>query len=72
MSREVRKFRTDKFDSETTGNFDSCNLCKRLGTSGLHELHDSKVPFVSSIEFIHSKLSNFSAHVCGVTDSAAE
>ena len=52
---------------ETNGNFDSCNSCKRLGTSGLHELHESKFPFVSRIEFIRSKLSNFSAHVYGVT-----
>ena len=53
---------------ETNGNFDSCNSCKRLGTSRLHELHESKFPFVSRIEFIRSKLSNFSAHVSGVTD----
>ena len=32
----------------------------------LHELHESKFPFVSRIEFIRSKLSNFSAHVYGV------
>ena len=51
---------------ETNGNFDSCNSCKRLGTSRLHELHESKFPFVSRIEFIRSKLSNFSAHVYGV------
>ena len=51
---------------ETNGNFDSCNSCKRLGTSRLHELHESKLPFVSRIEFIRSKLSNFSAHVYGV------
>ena len=53
---------------ETNGNFDSCNSCKRLGTSRLHELHESKFPFVSRIEFIRSKLSNFSAHVYGVID----
>ena len=34
----------------------------------IHELHESKFPFVSRIEFIRSKLSNFSAHVYGVTD----
>ena len=51
---------------ETNGNFDSCNSCKRLGTSRLHESHESKFPFVSRIEFIRSKLSNFSAHVYGV------
>ena len=52
---------------ETNGNFDSCNSCKRLGTSRLHELHESKFSFVSRIEFIRSKLSNFSAHVYGVS-----
>ena len=52
----------------TNGNFDQCNSCKRLGTSRLHELHQSKFPFVSRIEFIRSKLSNFSAHVSGITD----
>ena len=35
----------------------------------LHELHESKFPFVSLIEFIRSKLSNFSAHVSGVSDA---
>ena len=53
---------------ETNGNFDSCNSCKRLVPSRLHELHESKFPFVSRIEFIRSKLSNFSAHVYGDTD----
>ena len=38
-----------------------------VGTNRLHELHESKFPFVSGIEFIRSKLSNFSAHVYGVT-----
>ena len=32
-------------------------------------MHESKFPFVSRIEFIHSKLSNFSAHVYGVSVS---
>ena len=44
---------------ETNGNFDSCNSCKRLVPSRLHELHESKFPFVSRIEFIRSKHSNF-------------
>ena len=66
MSRKIRKLRTDKFDGETNGNFDSCNSCNLLGTSRLHELHESKFPFVSRIEFIRSKLSNFSDHVYGV------
>ena len=34
-------------------------------------LHESKFPFVSRIEFIRSKLSNFSAHVYGVSNSPA-
>ena len=42
------------------------NSCERLGTTRSHELHESKFPFVSRIEFIRSKLSNFSAHVYGV------
>ena len=32
------------------------------------QLHESKFPFVSRIEFIRSKLSNFSAHVYGVNE----
>ena len=39
------------------------------GTSRLHELYESKFPFVSGIEFIRSKLSNFPAHVYGVGGS---
>ena len=39
-----------------------------LGTSRLHELHESKFPFVSRIKFIRSKLSNFSAHASGIVD----
>ena len=70
---------TEKFESferinsirETNGNFDSCNSCKRLGTSRLHELHESKFPFVSRIEFIRSKLSNFSVHVYGVDERSS-
>ena len=54
---------------ETNGNFGSCNSCKRLGTSRLHELHEPKFPFVSRIEFIRSKLSNFSAYVSGAIDT---
>ena len=42
-----------------TENFDLCNSCKRLG----NELHESKILFVSRIEFIRSKLSIFSPHV---------
>ena len=53
---------------ETNGNFHSCNSCKRLVPSRLHELHESKFPFVSRIKYIRSKLSNFSAHVSDVSD----
>ena len=56
---------------ETNGNFNSCNSCKRLVSSRLHELHESKFPFVSRIEFIRSKLSDFSAHVSGVNERDA-
>ena len=41
----------------------------RLGTSHLHEFHESKLPFVLRIKFIRSKLSRFSAHVSGVAES---
>ena len=67
MSRKIRKCRTDKFDSETNGSFDTCNTCKRLVPSRLYEIHVSNLPFVSRIEFIPSTLLNFSAHVSGVT-----
>ena len=56
---------------ETNGSFDSCNSCKQLVPSRLLELHVSKLPFVSRIEFLRSKLLDFSAHVSGVTYSAA-
>ena len=52
----------------TNENFDSCNLCTRLVLSRLHKLHESKFSFVTRIEFIRSKLSNFSARVSGVTN----
>ena len=37
--------------------------CKRLGYIGLHELRKSKLPFVSPIHFIRSKLPFLFAHV---------
>ena len=67
MSRKFESFERINSIRETNGNFDSRNSCKRLGISRLHELHESKFPFVSRIEFIRSKLSNFSAHVYGAT-----
>ena len=63
MSKKFESFERINSIRETNGNFDSCNSCKRLVPSRLHELHESKFPFVSRIEFIRSKLSNFSAHV---------
>ena len=51
---------------ETNGSFYSCKSCKRLGASRFQELHESKLPFVSRIEFIRLKLSKFSVHVSGV------
>ena len=62
-AEKIESFERINSIRETNGNFDSCNSCKRLGTSRLHELHESKFPFVSRIEFIRSKLSIFSAHV---------
>ena len=44
----------------------SCNSCKRLVPSRLHELHEFKLSFVSRIEFTRSKLTFFTAHVTGV------
>ena len=69
--------RAEKFETferinsirETNGNLDSCNSCKRLVLSRLRELHESKFPFVSRIEFIRSKLSNLSVHVSGVIET---
>ena len=57
---------------KTNENDDSCYSCKRLRTSCLHELHESKFSFVFRIEFIRSKLSNFSAHVSGVNDASPD
>ena len=65
MSRQIRSFERINSIRVTNGNFNSSNSCKRLGTSRLHELHESKFPFVTCIEFIRSKLSNLSAHVSG-------
>ena len=68
MNGKIRKL--DEFYTYlrvTNGNFDSCNYCKRMVPSRLHDLHESKFPFVTRIEFIRSKLSNFSADVSGVS-----
>ena len=44
----------------------SCNPYNIWYLALLHELHESKFPLVSHIEFIRSKLSNYYAHVPGV------
>ena len=64
VCRKIRKFETDKFD--TNGSLNPCNSCKRVGPSRLHELHGSKLRFVSRIKLIRPKFSNCSAHVSRV------
>ena len=68
MSRKIESLERINSRRETNENFDQRNSCKRLGTSCLHELHESKFSFVSRIEFIDASiLSNCSAHVSGAT-----
>ena len=45
---------------ETDESFDSCSSCKWLEPSRLHELHKSKLLFVLRIEYIRSKIFQFS------------
>ena len=70
MSRKLESLERINVMRETNGSFDSRNSCKRLGPSRLRELHGSKLPVASRLEFIRSLLSNFSAHVCGVGEAA--
>ena len=42
-----------------------------MEASRLRELHESKLLFDWRIEFIRSKLSNFSAHVSGIRERHA-
>ena len=42
-----------------------------LVLSRLHELHQSKFPFIYRVEFVRSKLPNLSAHVSGPSMGAA-
>ena len=57
---------------ETNGNFDSCNSCKRLIHSSLHELHESKFPYriypFETFEFLCSCIRDhcFNPAVAGV------
>ena len=57
--KKIESFKRINSIRETNGNFDSCNTGKRLRTSRLHELHESKFPFVSRTELSHWKLSIF-------------
>ena len=58
---------------ETNGlsqvSFDSSNSCKRLRISRRHELHESKLPFVSLSNLSVLYLLFVSAHVSGVIDA---
>ena len=44
--------------------------CKWLVSSRLDDLLQSKFPLDTRIEFIRSKLPNFSAHISGVTEAS--
>ena len=70
MSGKIENLERINSIRETNGRFWSCNSCKRLVTSRLHDLHESKLPFVSRIEFIRSEFLDFSAHVSGFGVSA--
>ena len=76
MSRKIRKFRTDKFDT-CSGNFDSCNSCKRLVHSCLHETIPFETFHLIHFKLFHSNLSVrnfrfFSAHISGVDSPPSE
>ena len=45
--------------------WDSCNSCKRLGISRLHELHESKYSSVSGERFCGGRLSRKTPMLCG-------
>ena len=50
---------------ETNGSFDSCNPTVSRQMKNVNHERESNLPFVSRIEFIRFKLTNFSAHVSG-------
>ena len=52
---------------EPNGSFDSCNSCKRL-PSRLHELHESRLPFVSGIELVRCNIYFFCSCIRGRWD----
>ena len=68
MSKYKRKIITDYSISEAKKKKkeNSSSPCKRLGLSHLHELHESKRPFVSLIKFIRFKLPFLYVHANGV------
>ena len=49
----------------------SCNWYKRPGTSRLHRLHEPKLPSVSRIEFIRSKLRTFCSCIPGLWEGTS-
>ena len=70
MGRKNRKFRSINSIRVTNGILTLATHANGWEPAvSLHELPESKFPFVSRIEFILSNLSNLSAHVSGVTGS---
>ena len=71
MSRKNRNFKCMKSTRETNRSFDSCDSCKRLVHSRLHEQNEPKLlmfSVCSCIELTRSKLPNCSVYVSGVTE----
>ena len=54
MSRNLESLERINSIHETNGRFESCNSCKRLVSSRLHKLHETKFLFVSRIKFFRS------------------
>ena len=69
MSRKNRKFRTDKFDSETNGNSTQATHVNGLFPAVYRSCFSPNF-CLYAIEFIRSKLWNFSAHVSGVSSAS--
>ena len=68
MSRNIDSLEGMNLTRETNGSFDSWNSYQRLRTSRLHELHESKLPFVESNSTSNLSVRNFEfyVHVSGV------
>ena len=62
--KKIESFQRINSISETNGNFDSCNSCKRLVLTRLHELHESKLPFFM-YRIYPFETFELSAHVSG-------